>query len=183
MKPILSILTAAALAAMTLLCTAASERTGSAEECIRLHVIANSDSDEDQSVKLKVRDAILACARENFTASDREEAEAELMKMGGRFDASVSETLSENGADYGAQLVFGEFDFPDREYAGRLYPAGKYRALRVVLGNGEGHNWWCVMFPPLCLIETEDEPAEFNEDGTLKFKSWVWDFIKEVFGL
>lgn len=183
MRPIIGILTAVLLAAATLFSAAPKTETGTADECIRLHVIANSDSETDQAVKLKVRDAILACARERFSASDRKEAEAELLSLGGELMSAVENTLSENGMDYGAGLYFGEFDFPDREYGEKLYPAGKYEALRVVLGDGMGHNWWCVMFPPLCLVETEDEPAEFNDDGTLKFKSYIWDFIREVFGL
>lgn len=183
MKPISSSAAAVLLSALMLFAFSAAGRTGRADECIRLHVIANSDSAEDQAVKLKVRDAVLACARESFTASDRDEAEEQLMDMGGSLDAAVNAVLAENGMDYGAYLAFGEFDFPDREYAGKTYPAGRYRALRVVLGDGAGHNWWCVMFPPLCLIETEDEPAEFNGDGTLRFKSYIWDFIREVFSL
>ncbi|MBO4384427.1 MAG: stage II sporulation protein R [Clostridia bacterium] len=182
MKTVLGVLTAVLLAAAVLF-AAVTKDLGRADECIRLHVIANSDSDADREVKLKVRDAILACARESFTASDRDEAEAELMSLGGEFLSAAENTLSQNGMDYGAELYLGEFDFPDRVYGRKLYPAGKYKALRVVLGSGEGHNWWCVMFPPLCLVETEDEPAEFNDDGTLKFKSYIWDFIREVFGL
>lgn len=172
------------LACLTLFAFAAGKKpvSGSAESCLRLHVVANSDSDEDQEAKLAVRDAILEKVREDFCASTKEAAVAELIARGGELQTAAEEVLKERGLDYGAQLMAGEFDFPDREYGDEFYPAGKYDALRVVLGSGEGHNWWCVMFPPLCLVETENAKAEFNEDGTLVFRSAVWEFIKAVFG-
>lgn len=178
MFPIISSL----LAALFLLAAFAASALGRAEECLRLHVIANSDSAEDQAVKLKVRDAILEYAREDLEAEDRASAERELLSSGGDLQEAAECALRENGADYGAELFFGEFNFPDRAYQNRFYPEGRYEALRVVLGEGEGHNWWCVMFPPLCVIETEDQPAEFNEDGTLVFKSFIFDLVREVFG-
>ena len=178
----LTVIVSLLLAAALVLAGTAAKRKDRAD-CLRLHVIANSDSPEDQSAKLAVRDAILACVREDFEAEDADSARLELMAKGSSLQDAAEKALSERGMDYGAQLVSGEFDFPDRDYCGELYPAGRYEALRVILGDGEGQNWWCVMFPPLCLIETEDEKAEFNEDGTLVFKSRIWEFIKEVFGI
>lgn len=151
-------------------------------DCIRLHVIANSDEDDDQRVKLLVRDALLSAVRESMTAASPEEAEKELASLGETLQSEAERALRENGADYGAQLIAGEFFFPDREYGGEYYPAGRYKALRVVLGEGEGHNWWCVMFPPLCVIETGGEPARYNEDGTLRFRSFFAELWKELFG-
>lgn len=182
MKSIIRIITvifASAAALFGLL----GERAPKSESCLRLHIIANSDSEEDQAVKLKVRDAVLALVREDFSAGSREEAVTELLSRGAEMQETAEQVLRVNGFDYGAQLIEGEFDFPDRVYGDELYPAGRYEALRIVLGDGEGRNWWCVMFPPLCVIETAESPAEFNEDGTLKFRSAVWELLKEVFGL
>lgn len=151
-------------------------------DCIRLHIVANSDETADQQVKLAVRDALLAVARTRFSAASREEAEPQLLTLAPALQYEAERTLATNGMDYGVQLMTGEFDFPDRVYGGELYPAGRYEALKVVLGEGAGHNWWCVMFPPLCVIETENSPAEYEEDGTLKFKSFFADLWKELFG-
>ena len=120
-------------------------------DVIRLHVIANSDSETDQQLKLAVRDAILENSRVLFAGEDIDEAarivgasEPELLAIAGR-------VLDEYGAEYGARVVFGEEEYPTREYGGRIFPAGRYLSLRVILGKGEGQNWWCVLFPPLCL--------------------------------
>ncbi|MBQ6182496.1 MAG: stage II sporulation protein R [Clostridia bacterium] len=118
---------------------------------IRLRVIANSDDEADQSLKLAVRDAILSGSHGLFAGDDIDEAvrivgasEPELLAIAGR-------VLAEYSADYGARVVFGEEEYPTREYDGRIFPAGRYLSLRVILGKGEGQNWWCVLFPPLCL--------------------------------
>lgn len=151
-------------------------------DALRLHVIANSDSREDQEAKLLVRDAILSAFNEGFAAETKEQAEEKLLSMGEPIMEAAENALSECGMDYGAELAFGEFDFPDRTYGGKLYPAGRYKALRVILGEGKGQNWWCVMFPPLCVIESEPGETETNEDGTYKFKSFFVKLWKEIFG-
>lgn len=176
-KALLNI-TAACLVLLLLLGAAGRMKT---EDCLRLHVIANSDNAEDQLVKLKVRDAVLSFMG-GMDAASLEEAEKNLLDGGDKLLSAVETTLDENGFSYGAELKLGSFQFPDRVYDGEFYPAGEYEALRIVLGNGEGHNWWCVMFPPLCVIETDQEKAEYNEDGTLVFKSFIYDFIKGIFG-
>ena len=144
-------------------------------------MLADSDSEEDQAAKLKVRDAVLAVARERCRASSPEEAMEELLSLGSELQRAADETLAENGMDYGAAVYAGEFDFPDRVYSGELYPAGRYEAIRIVLGSGRGHNWWCVMFPPLCVIEEEPGEAEYDEDGTLKLKSFFAELIRGLF--
>ena len=150
-------------------------------DCVRLHVLADSDSEEDQAAKLLVRDAVLAVARERCRASSPEEAMEALLSLGGELQRAADETLAENGMDYGAAVYAGEFDFPNRVYSGELYPAGRYEAIRIVLGSGRGHNWWCVMFPPLCVIEEEPGEAEYDEDGTLKLKSFFAELIRGLF--
>jgi stage II sporulation protein R len=121
----------------------------------RLHVIANSDSAADQQVKLMVRDAVLETTEEGILNSQSaKEAEEYISEHLGIIEATANDTLEKNGFDYRATATVGVSHFPDREYQGVDYPEGNYEALRVVLGEGQGQNWWCVMFPPLCLSET-----------------------------
>ena len=110
-----------------------------AGKLIRLHVLANSDSQTDQAVKLRVRDAVL------------EAAEAQLE------EAMASSVLAENGFDYPVQAALTWEDYPTREYDTFTLPAGRYLSLRVRLGEGAGQNWWCVVFPPLCLSATTED--------------------------
>jgi len=142
----------------------------------RLHVIANSDSAEDQAAKLAVRDAILSYERDMWSVSSAAETKARLMEDGAGLCAAIDKALAEYGMDYGAELHIGRYDFPDREYAGTVYPAGEYEALRVILGEGAGKNWWCVMFPPLCILETPD--GEIEKEN--KFDSLIVKLIREV---
>ncbi|MBR6006993.1 MAG: stage II sporulation protein R [Clostridia bacterium] len=163
-------------------------------EVLRLHILANSDSERDLAVKLAVRDAVLAYERENsalFGTETASAAENALLSDGSGLLSAVRTALRGQGAEYDAQLMLGEFDFPDREYAGKLYPAGRYRALRILLGRGEGQNWWCIMFPPLCLIndvgpaagaaaKDPTEPAGEACFHPVRFESFflkLWNYI------
>ena len=123
------------------------------EGIFRMHVIANSDSAADQATKLAVRDAILDYERGMGNVGSAEEVKARLMDDGRGICTAIDNVLHERGMDYSAELHIGTYDFPDREYGGRLYPAGRYQALRVILGEGKGKNWWCVMFPSLCFVD------------------------------
>jgi len=122
---------------------------------IRLHVIANSDSPADQAVKHKVRDAILDAYGDTF-ASEKSLAEAgqTICDNLPAISAIARRTLLENGMPYGAVSKYGMFPFPTRQYGDCVLPAGEYHALRVILGEGSGANWWCVLFPPLCVNDT-----------------------------
>ncbi len=173
---------AAGLLAGLMLAFAAFQADGAAEkqDCVRLHILANSDSAEDQRVKLLVRDAILERMRKEELSSKRE-AQERVLALGGELLAAAEEVLYENGFDYGAELEAGRFDFPERDYAGEIYPAGEYDALRVILGEGKGRNWWCVMFPPLCVID-DGGGVTRNPDGTLGFRSIILDFLRSIFG-
>lgn len=129
-----------------------------------MHVIANSDSEEDQAVKRKVRDAVLAAGKDLFdgslTAADAEtvlDSEKQVLQQ------AAETVLRENGFSYGVRVEIGKDFFNTRTYDGKVtLPAGEYEAVRVILGEGEGQNWWCVMFPPLCLPAAEAE-AEMGD--------------------
>ncbi len=119
---------------------------------VRLHILANSDSEEDQDVKLLVRDALLSCGSVIFDGSvDVKNASESLEKEKDIIINTANKVLSENGFNYTADVFLTEEYFQTRAYENFTLPAGEYLALKVILGKGEGHNWWCVMFPPLCL--------------------------------
>lgn len=145
---------------------------------LRLHVIANSDAPDDQQLKLKVRDAILDFERTRLSGcKDNIEARAALMRNGSELISTVENVLIANGRDYGVQLMIGNYVFPEREYGYITYPEGEYEALKVVLGEGKGQNWWCVIFPPLCIVDW-DGKGELPKE--LKFKSAVYELILKI---
>lgn len=119
---------------------------------IRLHILANSDSSEDQAVKLLVRDAVLNCDEKIFSGEINIENVEEIFNANkDRIKDIANAVLDANGFDYKSRVSITEEYFSTRTYEKFTLPAGRYTALKIVLGNGEGHNWWCVMFPPLCL--------------------------------
>ena len=130
---------------------------------LRLHVIANSNSDADQALKLKVRDSVLECASQ-LTKNCQSIAEAEtIIKENGEvIRQSAQERVISEGYDYHVSVELGIEEYPTRNYASLCFPAGKYLSLRVKIGNAEGKNWWCVLFPPMCLSaasKSENEEA------------------------
>lgn len=131
-----------------------------AEKVVRLHVIANSDSDADQALKLQVRDRVLERAEALLRQCEsRQDAEKLLESRLFELRRIALEEIRDNGFDYDAVVRLTEMDFPTREYDSFTLPAGKYLALRVVIGEGAGRNWWCVVFPPLCAVASADVPA------------------------
>jgi len=122
---------------------------------LRLHILANSDSDEDQQLKLKVRDRILEYSSEFFGEGfSIDEVENSLKKKLDRIKEIAYEVIRENGFSYNVECEFVNMDFTAREYDGLTMPAGNYDALRITIGDAEGKNWWCVMYPPLCIPAT-----------------------------
>ena len=133
-----------------------------ADQVIRLHVLANSDSEADQALKLKVRDSILAAAEEYFQpGATREETEAVLREHLWELASAGAEAVAEEGYDYPVTASLVEnYWFPTKEYTDFTLPAGQYTALRIVIGEGGGQNWWCVVFPPLCLGSVSEPAAQ-----------------------
>jgi stage II sporulation protein R len=137
------------------------------EDSIRLRILAHSDAPADQWIKRKVRDEVMRYVQEWYEETgDPEVIRAEIAGRIDEFGEIVGKVLRENGYDYPYTLEYGRIDFPVKPYGHRLYPAGEYEALRIVIGDGRGENWWCVLFPPLCFADMaaakEKEPRDEN---------------------
>ena len=172
--------------------SAASGRVSA--QLVRLHVIAHSDAPEEQSVKLTVRDNVLEYLEPKLESAGSAVEAREIIYENLDGIKRAAENVSE-GRPVSVEL--GEEYYPTRDYDGFSLPAGKYQSLRVTLGSGEGHNWWCVVFPPLCLTAAETEAAfEELDDGTraiisddgggvvFKFRILeLWGELMELLGL
>ena len=170
------------------------------EKMIRLHVIANSDSDADQTLKLCVRDAVLCRAEEILRQSaDMTEARARLRDSLPAIGDAAAQELAAQGSGYSVSVALEDTEFPRKTYDGFALPAGEYLALRVVIGAGEGRNWWCVVYPPLCTAAaceleetarssglTADDVSLMTGDGTgyvLRFRSLeLWERLRQWLG-
>ncbi|MDI3480626.1 MAG: stage sporulation protein [Tepidanaerobacteraceae bacterium] len=121
---------------------------------IRLHIIANSDCPEDQALKLRVRDDIIKAFDNKIEGIDDIDASREYIKTHLKDIEQIAlQEIKKSGKDYSVKVVFGKFMFPVKTYGYITLPAGEYEALRVIIGKGEGANWWCVLFPPLCFVD------------------------------
>lgn len=133
----------------------------------RLHVIANSDTDEDQSLKYKVRDSLLNYMNNICKdCSSKEEAIALVTLHKEEFKQVALETITKEGYSYNVNIEIGNFEFPTKQYGDISLPAGLYDALKVEIGEAKGQNWWCVMFPSLCFVDISSGivPEESKED-------------------
>lgn len=127
---------------------------GLSQNLVRLHVVANSDSSEDQELKLKVRDAIIDFMKIKLAASkDINETRTIISDNLKNIEDVSNEVIRNNDSKYGVKASIGNYGFPTKTYGDISLPAGEYQALRVVIGNGAGANWWCVLFPPLCFVD------------------------------
>lgn len=129
-------------------------------QVLRLHVLAHSDSDEDQELKLAVRDAVLAKTAHLFALPrDKDTLIAVTRDHLEEMEAAAREEIRARGFDYGVTAQVVRMYFETREYDGVTLPAGEYDAVRLLIGAGQGRNWWCVMFPPLCIPAAADTSA------------------------
>lgn len=175
------------------------EQSDLADSVLRLHVLANSDSETDQALKLKVRDRVLSEAESILPGeSSVEEAARKLEENLSRLAAAGAEVVAQEGYGYSVSASLEETWFPTKEYEDFSLPAGQYQALRIVIGEGEGQNWWCVVFPPLCLGSVSESTRETaleagldeqqvalltgeTEGYVVKFKALeIWEQIKEA---
>ncbi len=148
---------------------ASTVSTDIADNVFRLHIVANSDSEEDQNLKLIVRDNILNYMKE--IASDVESKDEAIYVINSHLDDFydiASTTISDAGYDYDVRLSVGEFDFPTKEYGDISLPAGLYDALKIEIGDANGHNWWCVMFPTLCFVDVSSGSLDTDSKAILE---------------
>ena len=143
----------------------------------RLHVIANSDTNEDQELKLKVRDSLLKYMNDICSnCSTKEEAISIAISHKSDFQKIAEKTITENGYNYSVKINIDNFYFPTKNYGDISFPAGLYDALRVEIGEAKGQNWWCVMFPSLCFIDISsgivDNEAKENLEKNLEEESY-----------
>lgn len=162
---------------------------------LRLHILANSDSEEDQRLKLCVRDALLERSSEIFgDSSDLAAAESAAENSMSDIIAIAEETLREQGCDLPVTAQLTDMVFDERVYGNITMPAGEYRALRIGIGEAKGHNWWCVMYPPLCIpaakdVDSHDEKKYFDDEELdiiyhpkkYRVKFAIWDKITDIF--
>ena len=164
---------------------------------VRLHVLANSDSDSDQELKLMVRDALLDTIID-FDSSNKEEALKNIEKNKEKLEEIAETVIKNNGKDYEVKIQVGKELYPTKHYEDFALPAGEYTSVRVIIGNGEGKNWWCVLYPPLCtnsalqydedaciqagLTKGQYDLITSNESGKYKVKFRLLELAAEVFG-
>jgi len=124
------------------------------DSVFRLHVIANSDSEEDQNLKYIVRDKILEYVNSvSYGTSSKEDVITMCKNNMQEIQKIAEDTIYENGYNYPVKISIGNFAFPTKTYGDISFPAGFYDALKIEIGNASGQNWWCVMFPPLCFVD------------------------------
>ena len=139
------------------------------DKLIRFHVIANSDSDKDQKLKLKVRDEVISYLQPKLENSNSIEESEKIIKNEYKTLENISKkVISKNGYNYTVKVGLEYSNFPARQYSSVVLPAGKYKALRIIIGEGKGKNWWCVMFPPLCFVDDQNGIIDEKTDKKLK---------------
>lgn len=167
------------------------------ESTVRLHVLANSDTEFDQNLKLKVRDALLETVND-FNSDSKDEAVKNIENNREELIEIAKTVIKNEGVDYEVDIVIGEEIYPTRYYEDFALPAGEYTSVRVVIGEGKGQNWWCVLYPPLCTasaIEYEEDVyvetgltkdqynlITSNESGEYKIKFKLLEIASETFG-
>lgn len=130
------------------------------QNAIRLRIIANSDKPEDQQLKRDVRDKIVAAVAEQVRGvKDAQTAREKISQALPKFEAIAQQVIEEKGFRYAAKTDFGMVPFPTKMYGNQVYPAGNYEALRIQIGEAQGQNWWCVLFPPLCFVDMANADA------------------------
>ena len=168
---------------------------------IRFHVIANSDNDEDQELKLKVRDEVIKYLYPYLSKSSSiDESRDIILKHEDKVKEIANKVIRENGYSYTAVTELSHENFPEKSYGNITLPQGNYEAFRIIIGNGQGRNWWCVMFPPLCFIDitkgkveedrskealdSQIESSKENKDEedrpVIKFK--IFEIFRSIFG-
>lgn len=145
-----------------------------AEEVFRFHVLANSDSREDQALKMKVKEAVLSYMRESLPRSGSAEVTKNWATANlGVIEQTARNVIREEGYSYGVRAEVTACDFPDKTYGDVTFPAGRYQALRIRIGEAQGQNWWCVLYPNLCFLDSVN--AVVPEEGKEELKEILSD--------
>ncbi len=201
-RKIFTLLTLAVITALILGLFPVSGEEKVYDSVLRLHVLANSDSEEDQALKLKVRDRMIKVTEELFSETETKEEAAKIAESAlDLIRSEAQKVVSENGCDHPVSVSLGQESYPQRSYEGMNFPAGEYLSLRIMIGEAEGQNWWCVLFPPICLRaasrNSEDTEEAFieagltgeqyrviteSDGGRYKVKFKILEIFKELFG-
>lgn len=154
------------------------------EDAIRLRILANSDEEVDQSIKEEVRDEVINIIYSKVEeVDDIEQARLIIYDCIEEIEQAVENVLTHHDLDTQYYVDYGLTNFPGKVYNNKLYPAGRYEAVYIVLGEGKGENWWCVLFPPLCLIDVSIENGtDIDENTEVKYDFLIIKKIKELFG-
>ena len=171
MKKFITLVIITIIAAVVFLNFSINVNSSLSQGIVRLHVIANSDSDGDQLIKLKVRDAILAHANADFTKKSEVAAQLDSYKQ------IAEDVIAQCGCDYAVDVQYGNFKFPTKHYDNISLPAGNYDAVRIVIGEGKGQNWWCVLFPPLCFVDGTTDDSDAAKKMRSMLSSSEYDII------
>lgn len=135
-----------------------------ASKIIRFHVIANSDSKSDQALKLKVRDKVLEYMQPKLKNSKSIDESRKIIKQNNeKIIAIANKVIQENGYNYSVTSTLSNENFPIKTYGNITLPQGKYEAYRIIIGSGEGQNWWCVMFPPVCFVDITKGEVSYKQ--------------------
>ncbi|EPY2272209.1 stage II sporulation protein R [Clostridium sporogenes] len=147
-----------------------SEQKNISNKIIRFHVLANSDSIEDQSLKLKIKDEIIKYMMPKLDKSNSIDESRKILKENDKEIKKIAENIiNKNGYKYLVNTYLGQEQFPIKTYGNITLPQGQYEAYKIVIGNGQGQNWWCVMFPPLCFVDvTKGEVSTKETEQKMK---------------
>ncbi len=169
MKFLLSLCTSVLICTAVIFCLPLDMEESIYGSTLRLHILANSDTAADQSLKLSVRDAVLETVDKFIgDCENAESAEAAVLVNSDAVLAAAEAVIAQSGYDYDCTLSVGEEYYPERNYGDVILPAGKYCSVRLLIGSGSGQNWWCVLFPPLCTEAAEKQEEALAEAGFTK---------------
>ncbi len=139
------------------------------DKLIRFHVLANSDNEKDQQLKLKVRDEVIKYLQPMLKKSKSiQESESIILRECDNLKKISKNIIKENGYDYNVKVNLQYSKFPAKQYSNIVLPAGEYKSLKIIIGEGEGRNWWCVMFPPLCFVDENNSVIDKETDEKLQ---------------
>lgn len=146
------------------------------ESCVRIHIRANSNSKEDQEVKLKVRDAVTSFLTQKLDGCKTKQEAMKTLEQNKQNIVKIADlTLKQSNFAYKTSIRLSKEHFPERKYDDYIFPEGDYDALIVELGTGSGDNWWCVAFPPLCFVPSG------NSGEKIVYKSWIKEMLDKLF--